>query len=263
MPSYAVKRGRVPGLYGDWSACRVQVEGYPSCDFRKFATRAEAVDWLGYDPKAPAKMTPRGNTQSACESLNECQLTVGAAVFSGKGHWPARAGWAIYQDEHSPFNEYGRVLGDISVTTAFLRASLFAVLQGLQTLPKGVKVEFLLGSVVAVRYLTVLYVKWQETDYRNAKNKPVANGDLVRACIDLAQEKGIQMKVTHQPLSARVPSSSIADLCAHKGAWKETTEDWEYLADSEAESTTDGGFTDTDINSDTTTTAQRLVGLSL
>ncbi|XP_076441445.1 ribonuclease H1-like [Babylonia areolata] len=39
---YAVRSGRVPGVYKDWPTCQAQVKSYPNARFKKFATEAEA-----------------------------------------------------------------------------------------------------------------------------------------------------------------------------------------------------------------------------
>lgn len=44
---YAVKRGMCPGIYGSWDECRVQVDGFPGAEFKGFATKEEACDYLG------------------------------------------------------------------------------------------------------------------------------------------------------------------------------------------------------------------------
>lgn len=42
MPYYAVARGRKPGIYPSWEACKRQVHGYSSASFKKFDTEQVA-----------------------------------------------------------------------------------------------------------------------------------------------------------------------------------------------------------------------------
>lgn len=42
MPFYAVKRGRVPGVYESWAACQNQIDGYAGARYKKFSDEAEA-----------------------------------------------------------------------------------------------------------------------------------------------------------------------------------------------------------------------------
>ena len=41
---YAVKQGKVPGIYRTWDACKAQVHGYPGAIYKGFE-RLEAVSY--------------------------------------------------------------------------------------------------------------------------------------------------------------------------------------------------------------------------
>lgn len=43
---YAVKRGRTPGIYRTWDACKAQVSGFPNARYKGFQTKAEAEAFL-------------------------------------------------------------------------------------------------------------------------------------------------------------------------------------------------------------------------
>ncbi|MBO4838463.1 MAG: ribonuclease H family protein [Lachnospiraceae bacterium] len=52
---YAVRQGRVPGIYDSWDACREQVTGFPGAEYKSFALRSDAEAYYrGEDPAAPA-----------------------------------------------------------------------------------------------------------------------------------------------------------------------------------------------------------------
>lgn len=42
MKYYAVKEGRVPGVYTTWADCEAQVKGYPGADYKKFNNEEDA-----------------------------------------------------------------------------------------------------------------------------------------------------------------------------------------------------------------------------
>ena len=42
MPSYAVYKGKVPGVYDDWEECRRQVHHFSGNSYKGYTTRAEA-----------------------------------------------------------------------------------------------------------------------------------------------------------------------------------------------------------------------------
>jgi viroplasmin and RNaseH domain-containing protein len=46
MKYYAVKTGRVPGIYKTWSECQKQTQGYPCTVFKSFISKDEAEDFI-------------------------------------------------------------------------------------------------------------------------------------------------------------------------------------------------------------------------
>lgn len=55
---YAVKAGKVPGIYKTWNECKEQVDGFSGAMYKGFATEQEAKEFLGIDG------TDRGKTPS-------------------------------------------------------------------------------------------------------------------------------------------------------------------------------------------------------
>ncbi|MCR5416312.1 MAG: ribonuclease H family protein [Pseudobutyrivibrio sp.] len=53
---YAVKTGKVPGIYKTWAECQANTSGYPGATFKGFETLAEAESFMGGNTsEAPAK----------------------------------------------------------------------------------------------------------------------------------------------------------------------------------------------------------------
>ena len=56
---YAVKKGKTPGIYMTWDACKAVVDGYPGAVYKSFKTKEEAESFIGADvnmPHTPARM---------------------------------------------------------------------------------------------------------------------------------------------------------------------------------------------------------------
>ncbi|WEV51250.1 ribonuclease H family protein [Lactobacillus sp. ESL0731] len=51
MKFYAVKKGRVPGIYRTWDATKKQVDGFSGARFKSFNEEADAIEFIGGDPK--------------------------------------------------------------------------------------------------------------------------------------------------------------------------------------------------------------------
>ena len=43
---YAVKKGKVPGIYLNWNDCKAMVDGYPGAVYKSFKTIEEAFPGL-------------------------------------------------------------------------------------------------------------------------------------------------------------------------------------------------------------------------
>lgn len=46
---YAVKKGKTPGIYMTWDACKAVVDGYPGAVYKSFKTKEEAETFIGTD----------------------------------------------------------------------------------------------------------------------------------------------------------------------------------------------------------------------
>lgn len=46
MKYYAVRKGRIPGIYTSWTECEEQVKGFPGAIYKKFDTSAQAHAFL-------------------------------------------------------------------------------------------------------------------------------------------------------------------------------------------------------------------------
>lgn len=55
---YAVKKGKITGIFSDWGSCKTSVTGYPGAEYKGFSTLSEAREYLG-DPNAVVAGTDR------------------------------------------------------------------------------------------------------------------------------------------------------------------------------------------------------------
>ena len=51
---YAVRVGRIPGIYATWAECEAQVKGFKGAKFKGFTSQAEAAEFIAGDAPAPA-----------------------------------------------------------------------------------------------------------------------------------------------------------------------------------------------------------------
>lgn len=48
---YAVKKGKVPGIYMSWDECRENVSGFSGAEYKSFKTEQEAREYIGMESK--------------------------------------------------------------------------------------------------------------------------------------------------------------------------------------------------------------------
>jgi len=66
MKFYAVRVGRVPGIYTSWDACAAQVKGYPGAVYKSFKSREDALLFL--DPPQPQEpVAENGSSTSSVD----------------------------------------------------------------------------------------------------------------------------------------------------------------------------------------------------
>lgn len=46
MKYYAVKNGRVPGIYNSWAECQKQIHGFKNASYKSFTSRKEAEEFI-------------------------------------------------------------------------------------------------------------------------------------------------------------------------------------------------------------------------
>ncbi len=67
MPYYAVRAGRVPGIYMTWPECQAQVEKFSGCAHAKFSTREAAEEFVRGTPSV--SVVPFSSTSGALSSV--------------------------------------------------------------------------------------------------------------------------------------------------------------------------------------------------
>ena len=109
---YAVKKGKVPGIYTSWDACKSMVHGFPGTVYKGFATRAEAEQFLEEkkeeqkEPENYAFVDGSFNSATSVYGYGGFLVTKGERhVISGSGNDPQMA---------SMRNVAGEVLGSMA-----------------------------------------------------------------------------------------------------------------------------------------------------
>ena len=62
---YSVQKGRAPGVYSSWEACKEQVDGFSGAVFKAFKTLPEAQAFLKQDGYAGGDTLAGGDVPTA------------------------------------------------------------------------------------------------------------------------------------------------------------------------------------------------------
>ena len=77
---YAVKKGRIPGIYTTWSECSAQVDGYSGAEYKSFTKKSEAKEYLGIEIKNKPTPPPP-NTRQGAALIETVQTDCTAAAY--------------------------------------------------------------------------------------------------------------------------------------------------------------------------------------
>ena len=192
---YAVKKGRVTGLFTAWDDCKAQVDGFPGAVFKGFPTEREAKAWLS-GTTAPAPLFP-DKTKTAARRKPAKQQPRGTAAAPSGENDPA-ADFIVYTDGSCLRNPdgpggYAAVIistadGDIreisggEPSTTNNRMELRAGVEALSSLPPRSAVAFYTDSQYMKNAFTKYWLRnWKRNGWRTATGEPVKNQDLWRA----------------------------------------------------------------------------------
>lgn len=115
---YAVRVGRVPGLYKTWNECLEQIKHFPNQQFKKFMTKNEALDYV------QNKLIDVDYENNYDDSILNV-YTDGSSYHNGKPD--CKASYGVYFGEDDIRNECGLVLEGPSNNSGELMGILRAI----------------------------------------------------------------------------------------------------------------------------------------
>ncbi|PWN51287.1 ribonuclease H-like protein [Violaceomyces palustris] len=91
---YAVKVGKVPGIYGEWSQAKAQVDGHPGALHKKFASLEEAQHYISGQALHPSSNTAASQTNFSPEPA----FSINGSGVGVDGSIGARGGKRLYEN---------------------------------------------------------------------------------------------------------------------------------------------------------------------
>ncbi|MDD7403140.1 MAG: ribonuclease H family protein [Butyribacter sp.] len=107
---YAVRKGRQTGLFATWAECQKQVTGYSGAEFKGFATKEEAMAFLGGGSTQNIKKTVNDSAVIANDTIISDGVAIPNDVITGDSVATVESDAAIAYVDGS----YDKISGDFS-----------------------------------------------------------------------------------------------------------------------------------------------------
>ncbi|KAI5927988.1 ribonuclease H [Camillea tinctor] len=229
---YAIARGREPGIYTDWESASLVLKGSKAPKFKKFPTRAEAVEYIrahGDEAAQDAILddlddgvgppTKKSRKSAPKEDSNVTKVWTDGSS-RGNGKLGASAGVGVYFGESDPRNISERLRGELQTNQ---RAELTAILRALESVPVKQSMRIHSDSRYCISCVTEWYVGWGNNGWKTKTREDVKNKDLViaiRAKIDERDEAGAKTYFQYVKGHSTDIGNNAADELATQGAMK-------------------------------------------
>ncbi|KAE9409294.1 ribonuclease H-like protein [Gymnopus androsaceus JB14] len=258
---YAVRVGRVPGIYGTWDECSIQVKGFPGAKFQKFLSKAEAEAFVTMANSSKQASASEANDKSdskqessesfkskgkkrthdefkACDLISEIndsvvdpQVVYSDGACKGNGKSNGVAGIGVWWGEGDPRNLAERCPGGQTNN----RAELIAIARVLETTPfRRGRLTIKTDSRYSIDCFDKWLGGWQNNGWLTAEKKAVKNAELIRYIAALLEARvRIGQKVFLEYVRGHVgiQGNEGADRLANMGCTMSEVEerDWESL----------------------------------
>ena len=127
---YAVRKGKVPGIYNSWDACKRMVDGYPGAVYKSFKNRQEAEDFVAGGSSTAAKTADAAELPVTDYAFVDGSFNIATSVYGFGGFLVANGERYVLQgsgeeaDMASMRNVAGEILGSMAAMKKALELGL-------------------------------------------------------------------------------------------------------------------------------------------
>jgi ribonuclease HI len=178
---YAVARGKVPGIYAEWSGpggAEAQVKGFTGAVYQGFPTEAEAVQWLkGRGGKVNVPNAPKSALPDRSPFPDKVVVYTDGSSLGN----PGPGGWGVVRLNTQDREERS---GGYRLTTNN-RMELLACIEGVNDLPDDTSVLVYSDSRYVVNGVTQGWAaNWRARGWMRNRNERAENADLWSRLLD-------------------------------------------------------------------------------
>src|SRR6516164_8951191 len=164
---YAVKVGRIPGIYKTWQECKTQIDRYPKSVFKSF-----------------------DNENDALLFITDKIITNNITVYTDGSHSNGIGGWAVVIIKNNEIKEYS---GHLPHCTNNI-AELTAIYQSLIILENEDNILIKSDSQYCINSLTIWGDSWEKNNWKKSDGKQPENLDLIKEIRLLMKNKNISFQ---------------------------------------------------------------------
>jgi ribonuclease HI len=211
--SYAVRRGRKPGIYDAWSGAlgaEAQIKGFPGAVYKGFTSRGEAEAWLDKKSAVTAKeqqTMPFSRTGKTAlrkkatrhskpavhgpEHLNTEEYSADVVIYTDGGcsRNPGPGGYGVVLLERGRRRELS---GGFERTTNN-RMELTACIKGLEALERTASVIVYSDSQYVVNGMEKGWARrWKRNDWKRNKDEIAENSDLWSRLLEICDRHTVR-----------------------------------------------------------------------
>jgi len=246
MPKfYAVRIGRIPGVYNTWEECQRQVIGFSGCQYKSFSELSNALSYVKGDPVPPTPQTSPLITHSlsskshSLSSMSMPNLKLSdIKVDSMNSHATLTNDCInVYTDGSCRDGKggYGVVfVGEDSTKDVTLSgpvttceegvctnniAELYAIETALRRVhnPNGKKVIIYTDSKYCIDSLTKWIYTWERNGWKTSTGGDVLNSDRIKTIRKLIKELPFPVELRHVRGHQGDTYNEMADMLADQG----------------------------------------------
>lgn len=177
---YAVAVGKKTGVFTNWNECKESIDDFKGAVYRKFTSIDEASEFVA-------------------DYLNTLYVyTDGACINNGSKN--AKAGIGIFFSKDSEFNQSVELTSEdhskLTNNIAELKAIIGAIniIESNREFQKFKNKVIVTDSAYAIKCATTFGSKLAEREWKEKKDKPVPNIELVKELYELVQKTNIKFK---------------------------------------------------------------------
>jgi len=182
---YAVKVGKTPGIYTDWSTTQAMVSGFPGAIFKGFPTRAEAQAFMGAGSSSSTSGTGSSIITSGTGTSGVKKIKMITIYTDGSNKNNVGGAGVIVLADDAKYTAYARVPETKSTNQI---AELYAIYIALSLVPEE-NVKIYTDSQYVITSLTGYVHDWVKKGWQG-----VANRTYMENCYDLMQNRHVEFE---------------------------------------------------------------------